>query len=121
LLELVEGTFDDVAALVAALVERRRAATVGAAVLAMPDLVGGLRDDALDPSVAQQRTDGLGRVRLVGSQLIGAGPWSTGPEARDAQMLEQRRERRTVAGLTGRDREDQRQAPSVNEGMDFRR
>lgn len=54
----VEGALDDVAAAVGDLVELRRADAGGAPALAVGDLVGRLRDDALSPMTAPGRVRG---------------------------------------------------------------
>lgn len=68
LFEVVEGVLDDVAVAVVDGVELGWSPAGAAAFLAVPDLVGGLRDRGLDAAGGQHFPDRAGGVRLVSAE-----------------------------------------------------
>lgn len=99
-------------------VESRRAASLGAVAPAVTYLVGRFGDDCADPALAQVGADGAGRVGLVPSDPVGAGPRASPARSGHAQMAHQDREHGRVASLAREDEDDQGQP--VHELVDLR-
>jgi hypothetical protein len=70
-----------VALFVVGLVEFRRPAAVGTALLAVGDLVALFRDRAADTALAQVGAVRAGAVRLVGTNLVRPGARAARPES----------------------------------------
>lgn len=81
LLDGVERAFDDVAALVGLGVQGGWAPALGAAVLAVADLVVTLGDHGLDAAAGQREPVGSGAVGLVAEHRVGAGAGPAWPGA----------------------------------------
>src|SRR5690349_3994506 len=87
-------------------VELRWPAPVGAALLAVGDLVALLRDRAADTVLAQVGAVCAGAVRLVGANLVRPGARTSRAEPGHPDAAEDHLELRGVTALSGRD--DQR-------------
>ena len=120
-LEDVEGALDDVASLVVLGVEVDRPAAVAAAASAVGGLVGGDRDDSGDLAGSQVLAKCTRGVRLIAAQRLRAGAGSAGAKPWNVQLGQQRQGRRAVAGLPGRDRDDQRTSETLDQAMRFGR
>ena len=119
MLDGVDPAFDDVAALVIGGVEGRWSATVGAASLAVDNLVGRLGDDRGDTAGTQMAADRTRGIRLVPTEPLRAGAGTTATTAGHPQMGHQHRQHRRVTGLTRSDQDHQRQTGTINEWMDL--
>ncbi len=115
LLESVERPLDDVALLVVLVVEVDRPPAARASLLAVAGLVSGLGDHGGDAAGAQVRAVPPGGVRLVTAQRVRSRPRSAGSEPGHPQRAQQRQQLGGVAGLAGRDRNDERPAATVNQ------
>lgn len=102
-LEAIDPAFDRVPLPIVDLVELRRPATVGAALLAVADLVGLVRDRAADPASPQVGAVLARGIRLVRPHAIGPGAGSARPDAGHADGLQDGLELRGVPALPGRD------------------
>ena len=89
LLEPVEAAFDGVAVAIELGVEGWWAPAVGAAGLAVADLVGRLRDDDRDLRRAQPLAVGPGGVGLVPEDRVRSGSGAPGPDPWDPEPVEQ--------------------------------
>jgi hypothetical protein len=116
-LELVEGSFDDVAVLVVLGVEADRPAAAGTFVLAVGSLVVLLRDHDLHAPGPENVAVGLGRVGLVPAQCVGGGPRPARAAARNAELVQQHWQCRGITRVAGRQDQDQRQPTAVDQRM----
>ena len=115
LLDYVEVSFDDVAALVILGVEGRRPATACTATLRVSDLVGRFGNDCADAASAQPSACCSAGVGLVGADAIGASTWPATAAAVHFQVREQMLERRSVVGLASADEHHQGPSAAVDE------
>lgn len=121
MLEDVESALDDVAALVGLGVVGDRATTLGAAALAVGDLIIAFGDDGLDAAPAQQLAVGPGRVSLVTQRPVGPGAWPAPTQARYPQGVHHVLEHRGVPALPGPEQHHQRPHVPVAQVVDLRR
>src|SRR4029077_7137430 len=82
----VKAAFDDVAVLVICRIECWRPAARAAAPLPVGDLIRRFGYDRGDAAPAQMSAGGSARVRLVGTDTVGAGAGPTPTGAVDAQV-----------------------------------
>ena len=116
-LQLVEGAFDDVAVLVVIDVVADGSAAAGTLVPAVAALVTRFGDHGLDAARTQVSTVGAGRVRLVFAQRLGRRAWPARPQPWDAKIGQKSRQGRGIVGLAWGDRQHQRLAAAVDQGV----
>jgi hypothetical protein len=83
-------------------------------------LVAPLRDGRLDPTSAQVGTNLAVRVRLVGQQPGGSGPWPAATGPADPQPTHQRLERQRVMALSSSGNAGQRPTSGIGQQMNRR-
>lgn len=115
LLDVIEVSFNDVAALVILGVEGRGPAATCTSTLAVGDLVGGFGNDRDDPAAAQPSACCSAGVGLIAADALRAGMWAATAAAVHFQVREQMLEHRSVVGLAGAHEHHQRSSAAVNE------
>src|SRR3954451_13699279 len=113
LLQLVDGSLDDVAVGAPPGVERRWAAPGGAPLGAVADLVGAFRDDTADSASTQVGPVGLAGVGPVGQHPARANPGPARPAATDPDPSQHRPESQAVPTLAAAGHPGDRTTPRV--------
>lgn len=118
--QAIDPALHCVAFLVVLLVEGRRPTAPTPELLSVANLVGLLRDGALDPASAQVGAVGARAVGFVGADLVRFGAWPSWPGAGNADAFEDWLELWAVVPVPGGDQERQRLLPLLGREVDLR-